>query len=218
MSRRVKKLPSIAALIQRVTCHTTATLTGANPAMQALARHGAKAVGPVLRAMRGPTPPGQHARDMVEALAAVLTAIAKRDAAPLIHVLERDGAPADPEMMLLVGALGAGRKAQVLQPLVLALKHPSAVVRWSAALSLVQLRSKKAVAPLTAALRDGSPMVQGTVVEAMLRSEFYRTPAAAPALQRIVRNRRTKKQWPGLWRNANALLATFPSPGQSATR
>jgi HEAT repeat protein len=208
--------PKIAALIQRVIGDTSAAFRRGNPAVEELATRGAPAVRAALKAMRGPVPPGGHARDMVEALGIVLRAIARRDAAPLIDVLERNAAPADPELMFLVGALEAGRKRQVLEPLIRALKHPSPVVRWSAAGALVRLRRPRATGPLTDALRDRSSMVHGTVVFALRDSKFYRTPAAIEPLRRIVRNQRTKKQLPGLWQAAREVLATlereFPNP------
>jgi HEAT repeat protein len=209
--REKKAKPPIAALIKRVIRDTSASLSPGSAAVQELAAQGSRAVGPVLKAMRGPVAPGQHARGMVEALTTVLSAIAARDAAPLIDVLERNAAPADPELTMLTAALADGRKEQVVDPLVRALKHPSAVVRWSAAFALVRLRSARAIQPLAAALRDRSPMVQGEIVEAMNKSAFYRTALAVEPLARIVRNQRTKKHWPGLWQSAQTLLAKLRS-------
>jgi len=198
---------SIAALIKQITHHPCAALTKGHPAVVQLARRGGYAVGPVLKAMHGEVPPGQHPRDVVEALAAVLNEIAKRDATPLVQVLQRDGAPADPQLAMVASALTFGRKDQVVEPLIGALQHPNLFVRWSAVLSLVQLRSKQAMGPLTAALQDRSPMVYGAVVQAMQDGKFYRNPAAIEPLRRIVQRQHVRKNWPGLWRDAMAVLA-----------
>ena len=115
--------------------------------------------------------------------------------------------PADPELIMVVNALGSGRKTKVVEPLIRALKRKNALVRWSAASSLVWLRTKKAVEPLTSALRDRSPMVQSTVVQAMHDSKFYRTAAAMEPLRQIVLNQRINRHLPGLWRYAQTVLA-----------
>lgn len=197
----------IAALIKRITHNAAAALTKGHPAVTQLARRGGRAVGPVLKAMHREVPPGQHVTDVVEALACVLHEIAKRDATPLVQVLQRDGAPADPQLAMVASALAFGRKEQVLEPLFGALQHANPFVRWSAALSLVQLRSKKAVGPLTAALQDRSPMVYGAVVQAMHAGKFYRNPAAIEPLRRIVQRQSVQKNLPGLWRDAQTVLA-----------
>ena len=197
----------ITGLIKQVTQNASDALMIGYPAVRKLALCGGRVVRPVLKAMHGPVPPGQHARDMVEALGTVLHEIAKKDASPLIQVLKRNDVPADPQLLMLVSALGSGRVSQVLEPLVDALRHPSPYVRWSAALALVQLRSKKAVGPLTEALRDRSPMVFGTVVDAMSGSKFYRNAAAIGPLKRIVARQRIQEELPGLWREAKHVLA-----------
>jgi HEAT repeat protein len=91
------------------------------------------------------------------------------------------------------------------------LKHPNAFVRWSAAGSLIQLRTKKAVGPLAEALKDRSSMVYGTVIDAMRAGKFYRNAAAIAPLRRIVQRQRVRQQLPGLWRDAHALLTTLES-------
>src|SRR5262245_46089726 len=208
----------IAALINRITHNAAAALAKGHPAVVQLARRGGRAVGPVLKAMHREVPPGQHATDVVEALASVLNEIAKRDATPLVQVLQRNGAPADPQLLMVASALGFGRKDQVVEPLIGALHHPESVVRWSAALSLVQLRSKKAVGPLTAALQDRSPMVYGAVVQAMHGGKFYRNAAAIEPLRRIVQRQSVRKNLPGLWRDAQAVLTNLEASSSRGDR
>jgi hypothetical protein len=88
----------IAALIREVRESSNEAMRRQCASVRALAEIGAPAVAPVLRGMREPCPPGCHPRDMVEALGRVLREIASRDPQPLIEVLERDGAPPDPEL------------------------------------------------------------------------------------------------------------------------
>src|SRR5438445_12592075 len=97
----------IAALLREVTERPDDALTGRSPAVRQLAALGRDAVGPVLRAMSAPTPPGQHPRDVLEALAAVLSAVAQRDPQPLVEALQEGAVPADPHLLLLGSALGA---------------------------------------------------------------------------------------------------------------
>jgi HEAT repeat protein len=127
-------------------------------------------------------------------------------------VLEKGDILADPEFIMLVDALGAGRTSQVLEPLLQALKYRNALVRWSVASSLVRLRSRKAVEPLLAALADRSPMVQSEVVHALAANKFYRRLAAVDPLRRIVRNKRIRRHYPGLWREAREALASCTAP------
>lgn len=136
----------------------------------------------------------------------VLYEMARRDPAPLIAILDRDGAPADPQLCFVVGALAEAAKELALDPLIRTLRHRDPLVRWCAAGALIKLRTKQAIGPLVTALRDRSPMVQGEIVAAMRRSKFFRTPEAIEPLRRIVASNRLKTQWPGLWRDAQALL------------
>jgi len=169
----------------------------------------------MLMAMRGPTPPGQDPREVIEALGAVLHAIARKDATSLIEILDKNDAPPDPELVVLVGALASGRKEQVVGPLIRALKHRNAFVRWAAVSSLVRLRTRKAVEPLTVALSDRSTWVKGEVVRALISSKFYRTTAAIEPLRRIVRNQRIKRQLPGMWRQAKTALEMLVDQGKA---
>ena len=129
----------------------------------------------------------------------------------LIEILDRNGVPPDPELVVLVGALASGRKDQVVEPLIRALKHRNAFVRWSAVSSLVRLRTRKAVEPLTAALSDRSTWVKGEVVRALFDSKFYRTTAAIEPLRRIVQNQRIRKQLPGMWGQAKVVMEMLES-------
>jgi len=202
------KTTTIKTLIEQVVADTSATLTARNPAVARLAAHGARALRPVLRAMHGPYPPEQHPRDVVEALGLVLHEMARRDPQPLIDLLDHDGAPADPQLSFVVGALAEAPKQLALEPLVRALlRHRDSLVRWCAAGALIKLRSKQAIIPLVAALRDRSPMVKGEIIAAMRRSKFFRTKEATEPLRRIVASKRIKTQWPGLWGDARAVLA-----------
>jgi HEAT repeat protein len=167
--------------------------------------------------MRGPVPPGQHGRDMVEALGEVLQAIAKRDPRPLTAVLNRNDFPADPEIAFVAGALAEAPKGLALPPLLRALKHADPMVRWSSAEALVRLRSKRALPALVDALRDRSPAVRMAVVAAMHRSRFFRTPAAIEPLRRIVATPRLQRTSPGLCRMAAETLL-FPEVAGSAAK
>jgi hypothetical protein len=200
-----QRRPTIARLIRRVA--GSASVAFWKEAVEQLAARGAQAVGPVLKAMHGPVPPGQHPRDMVENLGMVLCAMARRDPGPLIDVLERNAAPCDPQLMFVVWALAEAPKAQALPPLIRALKHAHPTVRLSAAEALIALRSKRAIGPLVEALRDRAPMVRATVVHTMHDSTFFRTPAAIEPLRAIVRSTRAKRQSPGTWRMAVDLIA-----------
>jgi len=185
--------PSLADLVRQVTEHPGEALTGRNPAVEQLAARGAAAVDPVLRALSGPLPPGQHPRDVAEALAAVLHAIARRDPRSLIEVLRRDEVPADPHLVLVVGALADAPADRVFDAVADALRHRNPWVRWSAAESLVRLRTRKAAPLLVEALRDRSHMVQFVAVEAMRRRRSLRSVAAIDPLRRIVRNRQIEQ-------------------------
>lgn len=198
---------TIARLIEEVIGDTSAALRMGNPAVERLAARGAEAVAPVLKAMHGPVPPGQHPRDMVEALGMVLRAMGRRDLGPLVDILERNAAPGDPQLMFVVWALAEAPKARALPPLIRALKHADPTVRLSAAEALIALRSKRALGPLVEALRDRSPMVRHTVVKTMHSSKFFRTPAAIEPLQRIVQSPRAQRQSPGTCWMAVELLA-----------
>jgi HEAT repeat protein len=204
-SRSKQRGPTIARLIKRVA--DRASLPGWNQAVERLAGRGAGAVGPVLRAMHGPVPPGQHARDMVENLGIVLCAMARHDPAPLIAEIERNAVPPDPQLAFVVGALAEAPKAEALPALVRALKHANPFVRWMAAEALIRLRSKRAIGLLVEALRDRSPMVRHAVVQTMHSSKFYRTPAAIEPLRRTISSKKAKRHSPGTWRMAVDLLA-----------
>jgi hypothetical protein len=178
--------PSLAALVRQVTEHPDEVLTGRSPAVEQLAARGARAVGLVLRAMRGPIPPGQHPRDVIEALAAVLHAIARGDPGPLIDVLRRDEEPADPHLVMLTWALAAAPADRVLDALAGALRHRNPWVRWSAVEALVRLRTRKVAPLLVEALRDRSAMVKFVAVEALRRRRSLRSAEAIDPLRRII--------------------------------
>lgn len=202
--RNAEHRGTIAGLIKRVAGRPSEP--GWDQAVERLAAAGVAAVGPVLRAMHGPVPPGQHARDMVENLAMVLGAMARHSPDALIAEIERNVVPPDPQLAFAVGALAEAPKDQALPALIRALKHANPIVRWSSAEALIRLRSKRAIGPLVEALRDRSPMVRHAVVQTMHSSQFFRTPAAIEPLRRIIQSTKAKRHSPGTWRMAVELL------------
>ena len=133
--------------------------------------------------------------------------MSSRNTGPLIDIVERGTVPAFPEMFFVVRALGFGPVDDVFGPLCQALKHPNVDVRSAAAQALVRLRTKKAIGPLVEALGDRSRSVKFNVVMAVHSSKFFRTPKAIGPLKRIVGSALIKRQSPGLWQRAQAVLA-----------
>ena len=215
MSRR---RPSLAALVRQVTEHPDEALTGRSLAVAQLAAKGARAVRLVLRAMDGPYPPGQHPRDVVEALTVVLHAIAQNDPQPLIDVLRRVEVPPDPHMVMVVAAFESAPADRVFDALAQALRHRNPWVRWSAAEALVKLRTRRTAPLIVAALSDRSSMVKFVAVEALHKRRSLRSAEAIEPVRRIVHNKLIEKFSPGLWRLAGELLAELESAATPQTK
>jgi HEAT repeats len=179
---------------------------GDDSVVRSLAEIGALAVHPILAAMSGPYPTEQHPIDVVEALGAVLNQMARRDAEPLIKILEENSVSADPQMFFLVSALKYAHSKRAVEALISALKHPHKTVRKGAVLSLVDLRDKRIVAPLIDALNDRSSGVKFVIVEAMKNRDDLRDARALNSLKRITNSKTLQKNSPGLCRYATDLI------------
>lgn len=190
----------ISSLIVQVMQNPNETLSkdGDHRASLQLAEIGAPAVRPILNAMRGPYPVGQHPTDVVEALGSVLGDIARRNPATLIEVLEEDAVPPDPQMFFVISALRQANDECAVDALISALKHPDKTVRYGAASALVENKNKRVLAPLIEALNDRSSQVKFAIVEAMKHRRDLRDAGALESLKRIVESKSLQRNSPGL--------------------
>lgn len=156
-----------------------------------LAKHADRALPLIFAGMRGPFPNDKHPRDVTEALAEVLDEIAKRDPAPLVEILQTDALSPDPEMWLLVHALGSAKKKTVVnEPLIAALKHENQFVRSAAASSLIKLKIRPSLDPLFDAICDRASDVTYTIVEAVNTIPFFQDVRAIPKLKQLLNRKR----------------------------
>ncbi len=206
-----------ADLVQRVLADPVSAFTGRSRALRQLAVRGGVGVEAVLRAMSGPLPRAQHPRDCMEALAAVLLEVARRNPQPLIQALARERVPADPHLVFVVWALGYAPAHQqvVADALIRALKHPNIQVRSAAASGLVKRsRNKGVISALEEALRDRSSSVKFEIVSAMKSRKSLLTADTIRPLRRIVQSRFIERRRPGLWKGAQEVLAAWDSEGR----
>ncbi|HEY0098200.1 MAG TPA: HEAT repeat domain-containing protein [Pyrinomonadaceae bacterium] len=210
-----KDKASIPGLIEQVMRHPNEVFSKDREfeAASRLAKSGAPAVLPILKAMQGPYPPGQHPVDVVEALGCVLKGIARRESAPLVEVLEGGAFPPDAGLSYVVYALRDANDERALRALISALKHPHKYIRDAAASVLVEKDDGRVVVPLVEALSDKSSSVKFTVVQAMRRRTDLRDTRALEPLKRIVASKSLQKHSPGMCEYASEVIGMIEGRG-----
>ena len=206
----------ISSLIAQVMQNPNETLSrgGDHRASSQLAELGALAVRPILKAMRGPFPAGQHPVEVVEALGSVLSDIARRDSGPLVEVLNENAAPPEPGLFFVVSALEHSDDERAVEALIRTLRHPDKMIRYGAASALVKKKGKEVVAALIKALGDRSSLVKFTVVEGMKQRADLRDARALRPLRRIVESKSLQRNSPGLCDYAREVIGEIEGKGQ----
>jgi HEAT repeat protein len=165
---------------------------------QRLAATGAAGVRAVLEARARPWPEHRDIRDLDSDFADALTWIASVDPRPLIDALQTD----ERATSTLVWALGCCGHPGAVDPLIGALRHGDAWVRWAAAVGLGRTHPPEALDALVERLRDRSSNVRSTVITTLLG---YDPPGV---LQAIAADRaRRGKPSPSQQRTLDQLLA-----------
>lgn len=108
-------------------------------------------------------------------------------------------------------ALGAAKGRRSIDILIAGLKSKEKFIRWAAAESLIQRRSKRAVKPLIGLLNDRVQMATGTIVEAMRLDRIFRHHDALPALGRLITKKSIQKRSPGLVERATEVIMLIKS-------
>jgi hypothetical protein len=142
-------------------------------AFAGLAHSGERGVVTILEAK---WPSDRDYRDLSADLAGGLTAIANVDPKPVVDALRTH----PHEASTLVWVLGNCKHPDAIGPLIEALAHRNASVRWAAAVGLERTRPPEALEPLLARLRDRSSNVRRVVVMTVAE---YDDPRIVPALE-----------------------------------
>lgn len=145
---------------------------------------GEPAIEAVLAAIKGPIPSGLDFRDAWDNAGAMLAAAARRQAGPLVELLNAGGE--NEPLLFVCWALGSSRDRRAADPLIRALEHRNADVREWAARALIQRRDAKAKDALLERLNDPKSSVWGAVLSGIHEVPVFQDMRAIPTLKKLL--------------------------------
>ena len=171
--------------------------------VKALARAGQSGLDAIVATHGDPCPPGQDARDVMEAIESIYWEMGRCNPLALVAAFRHD---ANTPRSSIVSGMQNAKGDVVIDCLLQALNDADAWVRYCAVNSLIGLRHPKSKPAIFRAILDRSDRTRYSIVEAVNTCDFFRDPAAIPALRRLLQYKHLQERSSGTWAHATAAM------------